>query len=209
MPKILIPEHHTIADWDFRHGALYRSLSATRYISEPTSLKFLNATGSYIWDTVLCRLDSTLCLPQGEVRTWLYPSADWAHHPFSFRNQAALGSSNNSNHYFIELSFNVAYLICAVAGDWTIKGSVAVSYSLTEWNRWRIVWYNGETPGEVPALCVDLYKEVAGEWVKQGSTMYDTANRWKDSAVNRCGIEGDSVNNHPEYWDDTEIWGPV
>ncbi len=209
MPKLLLPGHHSVVDWDFRHGALYRSLSTTKYVSAPTSLKFLNPTGYYIWDTVLCRLDGTLCLPQGEVRTWLYPTAGWAHHPVSFRNQAPLGTSNNQNCYFIELSYLVAHLYVSLSGTWYLMGSTATSYSLTEWAHWRTAWYNGKTPGEVPALCVDFYKEVAGEWVKQGSTMYDTSNRWKDSAVNRCGIEGDSTGNKAKYWDDTEIWGPV
>ncbi len=35
MPDKLKIEHHTLADWDFEHGATYRTLFADKYVSPP------------------------------------------------------------------------------------------------------------------------------------------------------------------------------
>ncbi len=206
--KKLIPVHHTLADWDFRHGATYRSLSAAQFISAPTSLRFLNATAINIFDTVLCRLPATQCLPQGEVRTWVY-GYDINFRIASFRNQAPLGTANWANSYQLILTSTQARLYRYIDGAYSHRSTTSCQAFSNTWTHYRIFWYNGETPAGVAALCVDLYREIAGEWVKEGSTMYDTANTFKDSETNRCGFEGNSYNNQLQYFDDTEIWGPV
>ncbi|GAI25646.1 unnamed protein product, partial [marine sediment metagenome] len=76
-----------------------------------------------------------------------------------------------------------------------------------EWNHYRVHWYNGVKPDVGPAICVDLYREVAGEWQQEGITMYDTNNRWADSETNRCGLEGTPWLLNSAWFDDTEIWG--
>ncbi|MBA7542159.1 hypothetical protein ES705_34478 [subsurface metagenome] len=204
----IIPVHHSVVDWDFESGATNRSLSATKYVSAPTSLCMLEPGSTTFRPTILCRHPDTLCLPQGEVRNWEY-GYYYIKYMANFRNQAPLGSANYTNCYEIFMSAAVISLDRYLAGVYSRRDStVGVAYS-NQWAHYRIFWYNGETPGHVPALCVDVYREITGEWVKSGNTLYDTHNSFKDSAINRAGFRAYSKYNNPQYWDDTEIWGPV
>ena len=204
----LIAKHHTLADWDFEEGATYRSLSATQFISAPTSLRMLNPTTADFLKVTLCRIPATLCLPQGEVRTWVYAYLK-NFSPAIFRNQAPLGSANGLNCYQVYLAGTNSYLYRYIGGVILLRDQdICQTFSYT-WTRYRVFWYNGKTPGEVPALCVDIYREVYGEWQKCGRTLYDTDNTWEDSAINRAGFKVRTSYNYAQYWDNTEIWGPV
>lgn len=208
MTKVLA-KHHTIADWDFQRGALQRDLDTTYYISPPTSLHF-KPGAEWLYNVILCRIPATQCLPQGEVRTWLRrytpnTSACCA----TFRNQAPLGSAYLSNCYQLKVDFGAIGLWLVRADTWYEIDHWTYSLPENTWVRFRTFWYNGEKPDGTPALCVDLYREEAGEWVKMEDTKYDTANWWPDSEINRCGI-WTYLNPYSHSWfDDTEIWGPV
>lgn len=207
MPGKIIPVHHTLADWDFQHGAENRSLSADYFISPPTSLKFVSGNGTWL-STVLCRIPATLCLPQGELRTW-NRSLLGGFYPAVFRNQAALGTADPKNCYILYATAGRIYLFRIIdEASVNVDNTVCTTY-LDQWMHHRSFWYNGFTPGEVPALCVDFYQEIAGEWVKEGDTLYDTMNKWADSEINRCGFRDYLVGANNSYRDDTEIWGPV
>lgn len=209
MKRNLSASHHTIADWDFQRGANARSLDPSYYISPPTSLKFTTdpSLGS---NTILCRIPETLCLPQGEVRTWLRRDTPYiGPTPGSFRNQAALGGASIANCYFFYMQYAFIVLYRSINNAWTEIYTWDWPEPDNVWYHFRTFWYNGKTPAEVPALCVDLYREIAGEWVKQGDTAYDTANWWKDSEINRCGPFCYVGTNRQSWFDDTEIWGPV
>ncbi|MBA7557890.1 hypothetical protein ES705_50668 [subsurface metagenome] len=201
-------DHHSVINWDFNYGVLHRSLSATRYISAPTSLKLMNTGAGTIEHDILCRLDTTLNLAQGEARTWrwaTYTGTDL----FLFRNQAALGSANKLNSYIIHRAGNNHYLDRYIAGVYERIG-YWVSPSIAQtWEHWRVVWWNGVDGGGNPALAVDFYQEVDSAWVKKGATVYDIDNQWSDSDINRCGLLGLSASFNPWWFDDTEIWGPV
>ncbi len=177
-------EHHTVADWDFTGGALYRSLSAAFFISAPTSLRLFKAADPQFNETVLCRIAETQVVAQGELRSWYrYPLVGGR--IFTFRNQAALGSANVNNCYLILIVSTTVYLFRFIGGGEVEVGHTPCSSSANTWEHWRVIWYNGYTPAEAEAICVDFYKEVAGKWIKQGSTLYDEANQFKDSAINR------------------------
>lgn len=205
---MLIPVHHSIEDWDFQQGATNRSLSATQYVSAPTSLRILQPTSADFHDAILCRHPDTLCLPQGQVINWVY-SYYYSQVVANFRNQVALGTANYSNCYEVAVLQTTVDLIRFVGGVFSRRDRTTGQGFQNSWHQYRVFWYNGKTPAEVPALCVDVYLNIAAEWVKQGATMYDTANMWKDSAINRTGFRAFSGYNHPQYWDNTEIWGPV
>lgn len=203
-----LAEHHTLADWDFQYGSTNRSLSAETFVSSPTSLRFMKY-GAGAWNAaVLCRIPATLLLPQGEVRTWVY-GYDALKVVALFRNQAALGSANYTNTYGLAVSNTTSTLIRYIGGAYSVRDSSTFTGFINQWFHTRVFFYNGKTPGDAPALCVDVYREITGQWVKQGDTLYDTANSWKDSGINRAGFRGYSLYNHKQYWDDTEIWGPV
>ncbi len=206
--ELILPKHHSVSDWDFEHGATYRSLSATQFVSAPTSLRLLKPTAGVWQSAILCREAATLVLPEGEVRNWQYGYYK-AVHPALFRNQAGLNSANHLNCYEIYITSTNTYLNRWIAGVLSVRGSTAgVAYQYA-WTRYKTVWWNGETPAHDAALAVNVFIEVAGEWVQMGVTLYDTHNSWKDSGINRAGFRARSFSNHSQYWDDTEIWGPV
>jgi len=207
MPGKLAAPHHSVVDWDFEHGATNRSLSNVQFVSPPTSLRFASPSGSFYSET-LCRIPATLCLPQGEFRTWHYANST-SIMPCVFRNQASLGTSNHLNCYSISLSPTTATLWLIRNGSGSNRDSTSFTTFLNTWQHFRFFWYNGINPSEREALCVDLYREIAGEWVKQGSTLYCTLEYWKESAKNRVGFRPNPLYPNPVYYDDSEIWGPV
>ncbi len=208
MEKLITPTHHSVSDWDFSAGISY-ILDNAFFVSPPSSLKLFGITAPAVLRLNLCRLPDTLNLPEGEVRSWTrYEHAMWPPRLF-FRNQTALGSAVYSNTYFWVLQANVAYFARYFLGAYRVIGQFAISMNINTWEHWRCVWWNGTTPGHDEAIAVDLYKEVAGLWVQQGSTLYDTDNKWKDSAINRAGIGFTDRDNYDVWFDDTEIWGPV
>ncbi|MBA7537620.1 hypothetical protein ES705_29889 [subsurface metagenome] len=207
MPGKIAAGHHTLADWDFESGALRRSLSADYFISAPTSVK-ITSPGGTIYESFLCRIPGSLALAQGEWRTWQrFLTA--SHRPCIFRNQAALGSSNMLNTYWIGVFGGNINLGRFLAGAGSARDSFSFPTPADVWVHWRFFWYNGLTPGLVEALCVDVYTEIAGEWVSAGPTLYDTANTWKDSGINRCGAWSNPRPPNSVYYDDSEVWGPV
>ncbi|MBA7556279.1 hypothetical protein ES705_48979 [subsurface metagenome] len=207
MPTLKITPH-SIADWDWQHGASYRSLSATHFISAPTSLRFMAPTPPSIYTTALCRIASTLCLPQGEVRTW-WRMAAAEMNVLTFRNQAPLDSADRENCYLLYSLPTRFRLFRVLAGHMTIVGDALFDYTSDTWHHVRCRFWNGENPEGVPCLCVNIYVEEEGDWVQCSITLYDEVNLFKDSDINRCGILPASVFNIPNYYDDTEIWGPV
>lgn len=207
MPGKIAAGHHTLADWDFSAGAVGRSLSTDYFISAPTSLKIQTVNGSHT-QGILCRIPATLCLPEGEVRHWHRCLMDYAY-PATFRNQAPLGTSNYLNCYLIHMFSGSTALYLWRAGVPERRDYTDGFHPPDGWRHFRVVWYNGKNPTEQEALCVDIYIEDAGEWVKLGDTLYDTLNWFKDSAVNRCGTVLIVHTGKPAYQDDTEIWGPV
>ena len=205
-PQIFLETWTSIDDWDFEQGN-YRFLSDEKFISPPTSLKLYDPSIASS-DTVLCRDPDTLCLPQGEVRTWHFCEVVTTF-PSVFRNQSPLDTSTYDNGYYI----------CVYAGTVRFgyyhdgvnhvlhEESYAVPYN--QWNHWRTIWLNGVNGEGNPALCVSVYLEIEGEWEQIVPTFYDTQNRWKDSEINRCGFRHNIQAGKPAYIDDTEIWGPV
>lgn len=203
-----LAKHHTMADWDYSTSPTNVFLSDDTYVSAPTCLKQpAPGSGGYS-DVVLCRIPATLLLPQGEVRNWM-SRFHASYVPAYFRNQAPLGFANFLNTYGVLFFGTTLRLQRWTGGGLSTRDETTCQQQVAAWTHFRIFWYNGLTPAEQDAICVDCYIEVAGEWVKQGSTLYDTSNLWKDSAINRCGFFIPSLAPHPCYADDTEIWGPV
>ncbi|GAJ11328.1 unnamed protein product, partial [marine sediment metagenome] len=172
MNKIL-PVHHSLTDWDFQDDLVFCGLSADQFVSPPTSIRMLNPAAPAEFSAVLCRVPATLCLPQGEVRTWIYEHYKMQHVSF-FRNQAPLGTSNYGWGYLVFLNGTVSQLNRYWGSVFvTVDSSTCQTFSDT-WTHYRTFWYNGLTPGEEEALCVDLYREIDSEWVKEGETLYHT-----------------------------------
>lgn len=205
--KLLPPQPHTVSDWDFQTGT-QKTLDATYYVSSPKSLKLINTAVEPVRPNLLCRIAETLCIPQGELRTWQRSSIRTRDFYLNFRNQAPLGSANASNTYRWSITGDWAYLNRIIADASVNIGYFPVYWLSNVWTHWRTLFWNGANDLGDPALAVELYVEEGGLWVKKGVTLYDTLNQWKDSVINRLGL-GAWVNGANHWFDDTEIWGPV
>ncbi|MBA7677588.1 hypothetical protein ES703_85847 [subsurface metagenome] len=200
--------HHSVADWDFALPPTRYNLDNTRFVSPPTSLRTYHVGGGSAYHTVLCRVPSTLCLPEGEIRTWRWHILHIGN-LFTFRNQAALGTADYLNCYLILVSTTNTLLRRYVGGGPTDYGMGPGGCLPSTWQHYRVLYWNGTNPAGDEALNVELYLEVTGNWVKQGNTGYDTANLYKDSATNRSGLVPQVRDPEFAWHDDTEIWGPA
>lgn len=201
-------QHHSVSDWDFQDSLIY-SLTPIYYISPPTSLKLERRGGYPAEGAVLCRIATTQNLPQGRVITAGRKAYDANNFKVTFRNQAPLGSSAMNNCYMATLEKTRWLLHSYIDGTPTIIGTQAATSDPGTWEFLRITWWNGMTPAGEEALAVTMEKYIAGEWVKQGDTIYHEANLWKDSEINRCGLSCYVIGADYYVWyDDTEIWGP-
>jgi hypothetical protein len=126
-----------------------------------------------------------------------------------FRNQAPLGQANYSNTYYVLNSSTQWGLVRRINDSATTIGYTGLSSSGLTWEHWRIVFWDGINPSYQEALCVEVYKEIEGEWIKQGDTIYDTASQWKTSEINRIGFHCTTANSKRQCWDDTEIWKAI
>jgi hypothetical protein len=76
------------------------------------------------------------------------------------------------------------------------------------WVRARFTFWNGEDLSGNPALCIRLEKwDGVSAWVMQG-TVFDTANQWQASSINRLGLDLYGGGTQWGNWDDTQIWTP-
>lgn len=200
--------HHSVVDWDFTPGT-FKELSAALSISPPTSLLIRQRNGDTERPAVLCRIAETLCIAQGEVRTWHWTWNRTRDFRIPFRNQKALGGADYEDTYYWGITGDWAYLYRYVAGVGENIGFFPVDWPNNTWHHWRTRYWSGKNLSGEDALCVELFLWIGGEWVQQGTTLYDTADQFKDSEINRSGIGcwTDAAGGH--YFDDTEIWGAV
>lgn len=201
-------EHHTVSDWDFWDTASY-DLYTGLYVSPPSSLRVFTPNVVIRNKHTLCRVATTLNLPQGRLVTAVYKTWDSQRLYYSFRNQAALGAGDHLNCYLVGITYSTWWIQRLVNGLLGWSDSQPNVATKNTWEYFRLTWWNGKTPAGVDALAATLEKYIAGEWVKQGEVVYDTGNQFKDSEINRCGPGIVGVEQgYPTYIDDTEIWGP-
>lgn len=200
--------HHTVSDWDRNPDAAW-TLDDAYYISAPRSLKLGSLSPTDVLNIWLHRIAGAQCLPQGRIITYHRLTLIGEYPQVFFRNQAPLGSAVDTNTYRFMIERDFWYVDRIVNG---IPHRLAIQDLETlalMWHRDRITWWNGESMEGISAITISLEREIDGVWVQQGDWVYDIANQWKDSAVNRCGIGYYQNADKYGWFDDTEIWVPV
>ena len=182
---IRIKPRHSVSDWDF--GTANWELSATQFVSPPTSLH--GKPGNLEW--CLCRVADSLNLPEGRIVTSIY-TPDKFGPVLNICHQSLLGDATIQYRY--EIRF-FQHQNC----------SWPVVLTLSTWERWRVTWWNGTDMMNNPATAIELERLEAGIWVSYG-ILYDTAEPFKNSDRNRVGIRLLYALN---WIDDTEIWVPL
>ncbi len=198
-----------VSDWDWFLPVGGKSLDPTLYISTPTSLKGSPSGGTSIRCCCLSRLAEAQNLPQGQLVSYYRRGSNPCGLGPAFRNQSALGSPTMSNGYHGYFS-TTSLTVYRRVNDVDVQiGGISVSLPNAMWKRYRTTWWNGENLLGVPAICIRLEEDDgAGNWVLKG-TLYDTANQWKDSEVNRVGLTWQGGGTQTVNYDDTEIWIPT
>lgn len=183
MTTLLLPKHHSSADWDFRNASWL--IDTAQYVSSPSSLKF---TGS---NTALCKNSVPATIPLGHVEFWFRSQAVSAYPLIiEFRNQAAVGSANRADTY--ELQRTLDGINSDAVAFWRFEGGIAqwiarlgaiTSLPANTWHKFRVSWW--ESWGQ---LRMRLERWDGANWVQEGSDQVDPVNKWSDSAINRCGL---------------------
>ncbi|GAH97702.1 unnamed protein product [marine sediment metagenome] len=198
-------EHHSIEDWD-RSQPSSILLTDAHYVSEPSSLLFSEYEEESYWGTILSRHVDAQDLAEGRIVTQFQARVAGYQAGFTFRNQAALGTSNYENCYLIVFFGSEWHLDYVTGGVEHGIGATSMDFPTYEWIKLRLSWWNGYSDNGLPALAVMLERYIDGEWVKQGDTLYDEDNHFKDSETNRCGLHALGQTIDVIFYDDTEIW---
>ncbi len=190
-------KHHSTTDWDI--GSANWELSASKYVSPPTSLR--ETIGGSV--PFINKHPDCLLLTDGEIRSqgfWYdLPAGNEQH--FLFRCQAAIGSASGDQ-YRAEFRWHGVVISLDLGIEYIAIGAFTWVPIIWTWYPVRLRWQTVDEPGHPDSLKIQLFIWLADEWVEQTPPVYDDLNRFKDSAINRAGIRVGKRN----HWDDTELW---
>jgi len=197
--------HHSVDEWD-RQNPQQIVLDTVIYHGAPSSLRFQDVAPFVNKLAILSRHAEAQCIKDGRLVTWAHFRRANVYQPFTFRNQAPLGSANIENCYLTTMDLHSQNLYILQAGVPTFLGQWLGDMTLNTWEHWRLSWWSVLVNGGITNLLVSLEKEIAGEWVQYGSPIEYAANTWHDSEINRCGFQGDPWSTYHVRIDDSEIW---
>jgi len=200
---LITPAHHSIGDWDFQAQLGY-ALDSAIYVVEPSSLRLTSwVYGLYLM--ALCRRSNVLCLPDGQIHTWMRHSDRGRTEPvITFRHQSPLGSVAFDNCYWA--TFDTAYvqLILTVDGVTHRTWLWTLANPINTWLRRRITWWMTAT-----TLNFQLDYWDGSNWVQFGDILSDPNPPWTDSDVNRVGLGVNLTDpGYYDWFDETYILGP-
>ncbi len=197
--------HYSVIDWD-RSDPTKLYLSDEQKVSDPYSLKAHHPGTGLELVVILHRFTSTRNIRDGRLIFCVFTTHVVGPEIATFRNQAPLDSANRDNCFEILFWASTWSWRLFEGGEYIWGKTANGSFTTNEWMKFRLSWWEGFSSLGVPATCVALEKYIAGEWVKQGNTLYDEDSHFKDSSINRVGHIAFVDNTRPQYWDDTEIW---
>lgn len=213
--RLVLPKHHSLADWDFQPGAFF-FLDTWTYISEPKCLAIPSTTTSknyYGWVMLKSVIDG--CIPHGAIVGYFRRGTVLEGTLYLYcRAQALPPSVGQPSHpvdcYYMTTNYNHLYFRKRVGGVQTQLADIILPTGFIFpqiWQLYRFIWGTESTPGgDVCRLSFQL--EVSGEW-STAYTFDDSANLWAASAVNLVGFNMGGyglVQNNRTRADDTGIW---
>ncbi len=189
--------------WDF--STENWELDTEIYQSSPSSLRIDRAAYETVRYTVLYTGD--LLIKEGQVIWWMRQNAN-AHPGICFRNQAANGTSNCANCYYVHATNNTAILERHIASSRTIIGDFDTSaWTYETWRKFKVAWWDSYNLQNQWSFTVQLW-EWDSDWVSRGVVYDDNNSQWENSSINRVGpIGGWSSNSSYRSWhDDVELY---
>lgn len=191
-----------VDDWDV-YGTY--DLSVAQYVSSPTSLH--ESINGLV--TALYKGTGATVIPQGEVSAHFYTRHQPAKDPrIYFRNQTPVGDSEVAKYYIVEFTSGEAQARSYFIGGGGVEVLGAWGYILpsSQWAEVKVKWYVPTTGAYQNQLAIELYSKSGGVWVKEeadggGYVVYDDANLYNASAINRVGVR----IGYQSYVDDVVI----
>jgi len=196
--------HASYEDWDFSEN--YWSIVEDQFVSAPSSIRW-QKDGAWTYCTQLCKNTATLQVKQGAFVTYWRQSVTASYLRFHFRNIIAPGNANIENCYLFWTHPTIDYwrIYERVAGGDNRQWETSkITQDLDTWYRMRLSWW--ESWG---IMSVKLEQQIDGSWVQQGDILTITDPLYGDETYQRVGYTVYiGLALRPNYYDDTEIWGP-
>lgn len=208
MKNLTLPKHHSLTDWDFEPGHDYY-LSVAHFVSAPSALAApLAGAGIHYYYAYLKEDSGGKCIPIGSFRTYFMVIVAGQNLRIFIRQQPPLVHGGDQNGYVVYLDniFQKWSITRYVNGIGYGYGSHPLDGILANvWNRIRLDFYEYFNPTLDPLLRIELFVELAGEWVSQG--YFDSPPAFSLSEFNRIGFSLYGYNA-AQYMlaDNTEIW---
>lgn len=203
--------HHSTADWDY--SSIYWTLISAFYVSPPSSLKVWHAASGTQITSILSRADCAQCVPQGRILNNIRTNNfSYAWPLVIFRNQAALGTANHQNCYYVVFYDAACWTFRQVNNVPTQIGTSSYpggNLLINTWYLVRVTWWN-DGPINL-TIRTEIYRN--GAWETADPEIHDPNNQFKDSEINRAGIGAYCYSGHVSTrytaHDDTSIYVPA
>lgn len=194
------------ADWDFERTEW--SEDTTHVVSSPKSLKLLRTAGGVKTWSIIRNTAESLAVDQGRIVSWVWadlPSTTYS--VWCFRAQGPVGTATFANSYRVDVGpTQFTWWYVDALGVATLIGQCAWTHPVGSWVKVRITWWNGKDGTGTPATVLRCEYFDGAAWIQAGIDLYDTNERNKGSATNRCGVGHYYASDYGVWLDDTEIW---
>jgi len=188
--------------WDISADVPW-SISATRYISSPTSIRYVNEGAGPV--RLLCAYPPAAHLAAGRLSTWLWGEHRLNRPYFHFLVQTEPGSPASADYYRIQANqfMSPSVILAEIIGN-TVTRTWQKDYDqhrpAQTWHRWRASWYY-----EFGNLIVHFDEWTGNAWAAlvEPFTVNDPVP--VPALYARCGISLHAISDTVLYLDDTEI----
>lgn len=213
--QLVLPRHHSLADWDLQPGA-YFFLDTWTYISEPKCLALPSTTTSknyYGWVALKAAIDGNI--PHGAIAGYFYRGTTLQGTLYLFCRAQALPPGVGqpaypANCYYMTTNYQQWILRKRVNNVETTLSTINVptgSMQPQQWQLYQFLWGTESTPGG--DVCRFTFKlEQNGQWV-QMATYDHSENLWPATGIALVGFNmgGNGLNPSARCRaDDTAIW---
>lgn len=209
--RLILPKHHSLADWDYRPGCLF-GLYTDQYVSSPSCLRQVENPPASTTEPFYLKAALAPCIPDGRVVDWRrYQDWDNSYGGYLFRCQDTPFDTLPLNCYQLHQTTHVCQLIKRVGGAETFLFEQEFDPHLgnNEWHHLRVTFWQYIGGDLASVLVVSFEVEVDEEWVELWRFEHPD-NLWADEEVNRIGFYGRAdTNNHYHWRDNTEIWKAI
>jgi len=209
--KLILPKHHSLADWDYRPGCLF-GLYADQYISAPSCLRAIVDPPEETIENFYLKAALAPEIHDGRIVDWTRVQNDaYSYSGYLFRVQDTPFDSFPLNCYRLHKTREYSQLYRVMDGEMTklLEQATDPYDDVDTWYHWRLTFWQYAGGDLASILRITLEIEVDGEWT-QLWYIDDADNLWAESEVNRIGFYATAYPSGKFTWrDNTEIWRAI